>query len=205
MSKRRRLSGRERRELRRRARQGFKWIRWDVVLTAAGVVTALVVAFVLTQFVFGGDDDEGSGGEPSPGATVQVGATVTAQDSGPPAVAGEPTFTDSGLGIIDIETGTGETPQPGQTLVVHYTGWLSEDGTKFGSSLDTGTPLEFVFGAGKVIAGWDEGLTTMKVEGKRRLIIPADLAYGEQGRPPFIPANADLTFDVELLEIKESP
>ncbi len=206
MSKRRRLSGRERRELRRRAREGPRWFRWDVTLSVAGVVTALVVALVLTQFVFGGGGEEG-GGEASPLAspTVQAGATVTEQETGPPPVTGEPTFTDSGLGIIDIEAGTGETPAAGQTLVVDYTGWVSESGAKFDSALDRGTPFEFVLGAGQVIAGWDEGLATMKVGGKRRLIIPADLAYGEEGKSPAIPPNAELTFDVELLEIKESP
>jgi hypothetical protein len=150
MTKRRRLSGRERRELRRRAREGPKWVRWDVTLTAAGVVTALVTAFVLTQFVFGRDNDEDSAGEQSllPSPTVQAGATVTEGDTGPPPVPSEPTFTDSGLGIIDIKAGTGETPEPGQTLVVHYTGWVSEDGTKFDSSLDRSTPFEFTLGAG---------------------------------------------------------
>ena len=184
--------------MRRQAHQFPRWVRWDVMLTTAGVVIALVVAFVLTQLVFDGDGGENSGGEPSPLAS----ATATGQDSGPPPVSAEPTFTDTGLGIIDIKVGTGETPVAGQTVVVDYTGWLTESGTKFGSSLDTGTPLEFVLGKGNVIPGWEEGLATMKVGGKRRLIIPPDLAYGEEGRPPTIPANAKLTFDVELLEIK---
>lgn len=90
-------------------------------------------------------------------------------------------------------------------MVVNYTGWLSEDGTKFDSSLDRGTPFEFPLGAGQVIAGWDEGVATMKVGGKRRLIIPPELGYGEGGSPPTIPPNAELTFDIELLEIKEAP
>jgi FKBP-type peptidyl-prolyl cis-trans isomerase len=122
-------------------------------------------------------------------------------EGGPPSVAGEPTVTSSGLQYIDIEVGSGEQPQAGQTLVVHYTGWLA-DGTKFDSSVDRGQPFSFTLGAGQVIKGWDEGLATMRVGGKRRLIIPSELAYGEQGRSPNIPANAELTFDVELIEIQ---
>jgi len=114
---------------------------------------------------------------------------------------GEPTVTASGLQIIDIEVGTGDSPQSGQTVEVHYTGWLA-DGTKFDSSLDKGQPFSFVLGAGRVIAGWDEGVASMKVGGKRRLIIPPELGYGASGYPPVIPANAELTFDVELLAIK---
>lgn len=81
----------------------------------------------------------------------------------------------------------------------------ARSGRKFDSSLDRGTPFEFVLGAGQVITGWDEGLATMKVGGQRRLIIPPELAYGEQGSPPNIPPNAELTFDIDLLEIKEGP
>ena len=114
---------------------------------------------------------------------------------------GEPITTASGLQIIDIVIGSGSSPQSGQTAVVHYTGWL-EDGTKFDSSVDRGTPFEFTVGARQVIAGWDEGIASIRVGGKRRLIIPPDLAYGEQGRPPTIPANAILIFDVELLEVR---
>jgi peptidylprolyl isomerase len=172
------------------------------MLVGAGVATVALVGLALMLAVFGGDEDEEVSVPVFP--TVQNDATATGQDSGPPPVSGEPTFTDTGLGIIDIEVGTGETPVPGQILVVHYTGWVSEDGSKFDSSLDRETPFEFELGAGRVIDGWDEGLATMQVGGKRRLIVPAELAYGEEGRPP-IPPNAELTFDVEFLEIKESP
>ena len=205
MSKRRRLTGRERREERRRGRQRLAWIREYPLLVGAVTMTVVVVGVALGMAVFGDGGDGGGESLALLTPTPQVGATVELDDSGPPPVDAEPTFTDSGLGIIDIEPGTGETPETGQTLAVHYTGWVSETGAKFDSSLDRGTPFEFPLGAGQVIAGWDEGLATMKVGGKRRLIIPADLAYGEQGRPPTIPPNAELTFDVELLEIKESP
>jgi peptidylprolyl isomerase len=136
------------------------------------------------------------------GGAGGAGQTPTPQAAGgPPSVSGEPTATASGLQIIDIEVGSGESPQTGQTVVVHYTGWLA-DGTKFDSSVDRGQPFSFTIGTGQVIDGWDEGVATMKVGGKRRLIIPAELGYGAGGRPPVIPANAELTFDVELLEIK---
>ncbi|MCH8919704.1 MAG: FKBP-type peptidyl-prolyl cis-trans isomerase [Chloroflexi bacterium] len=173
-----------------------------VALVAAVVATPIVFALALILFVIddGGETPPIVSASPTP---VQIGATVTVADEGPPPLADEPTLTETGLGIIDIETGTGETPEAGQTLAVHYTGWLS-DGTKFDSSLDRGTPFELALGAGQVIAGWDEGLATMKVGGKRRLIIPPELAYGEAGSPS-IPPNSELTFDIELLEIKEAP
>jgi len=131
-----------------------------------------------------------------------AGQTPTPEAAGsPPSVSGETTMTASGLQMIDIEVGSGESPQTGQTVSVHYTGWLA-DGTKFDSSVDRGQPFSFIIGTGQVIDGWDEGVATMKVGGKRRLIIPPELGYGASGYPPVIPANAELTFDVELLEIR---
>ena len=114
--------------------------------------------------------------------------------------------TPSGLKIIDINVGTGATPKAGQTCVMHYTGWLYENGAKgkkFDSSVDRGKPFEFPIGAHQVIAGWDEGVATMKVGGKRTLIIPPELGYGARGAGGgLIPPNATLLFDVELLAIK---
>ena len=198
MSKRRRMSGRERREQRRRARQGLASLSPRVALVAAVVATPIVIALALILFVIGGDDDTITP------LIVSGSPTAASVDTGPPPVAGEPTFSETGLGIIDIEAGSGETPETGELVVVHYTGWLSEDGTKFDSSLDRGTPFEFVLGLGQVITGWDEGLGTMNVGGKRRLIIPSELAYGEEGSSS-IPPDSELTFDIELLEIKEAP
>jgi peptidylprolyl isomerase len=111
------------------------------------------------------------------------------------------TTTESGLKYYDLETGTGDTPEAGQTVVVHYTGWLA-DGTQFDSSLDRGEPFSFVLSAGNVIPGWDEGVATMKVGGKRQLVIPPELGYGDQGAGSVIPPGATLIFEVELLEIQ---
>ena len=107
--------------------------------------------------------------------------------------------TDSGLQYIDLVEGTGATPQPGQTIVVHYTGTL-ENGQKFDSSLDRNSPFSFRVGAGQVIKGWDEGFLTMKVGGKRKLVIPPELGYGSRGIGP-IPPNSTLIIEVELLRI----
>ena len=109
--------------------------------------------------------------------------------------------TASGLKYTDLVIGTGATPQRGQTVTVHYTGTLAS-GKKFDSSYDHGRPADFKIGVGSVIKGWDEGLMTMKVGGKRRLVIPSALGYGPQGRPPDIPGNSTLIFDVELLDVK---
>jgi len=119
--------------------------------------------------------------------------------------AGEEVMTASGLKIVDAVAGTGAAPKTGQTCVMHYTGWLYENGVKgnkFDSSVDRGQPFEFKLGVGQVIGGWDEGVATMKVGGKRTLIIPPDLGYGAQGAGGVIPPNATLIFDVELLGVK---
>ena len=125
--------------------------------------------------------------------------TATAQANGRTIV------TPSGLRITDTKIGSGTTPRTGQICVMHYTGWLFQNGVKgqkFDSSLDRGKPFEFVIGTRQVIAGWDEGVATMKVGGKRTLIIPPELGYGARGAANVIPPNATLIFDVELLDVK---
>ena len=115
------------------------------------------------------------------------------------------TTTPSGLKIIDIKVGAGPSPKPGQTCVMNYTGWLYDNGkkgAKFDSSLDRNQPFSFPIGQHQVIAGWDEGVATMKVGGKRTLIIPPELGYGARGAGGVIPPNATLIFDVELLGVK---
>jgi peptidylprolyl isomerase len=109
--------------------------------------------------------------------------------------------TASGLKYHDFVEGAGATPQPGQTAVLEYTGWL-QGGRRIDSSLDRDDPLPVVIGAGEVIAGWDEGVGSMKVGGKRQLVIPPELGYGEEGRLPVIPGNATLVFEVELVAVQ---
>jgi peptidylprolyl isomerase len=141
----------------------------------AFVVIALVALGTLFFIIFGG----GRSSTPAPGVEVT---------------------TPSGLKYIDEVVGTGQSPRTGQTVTVHYTGTL-ENGTKFESSVDKGQPFPFRIGTGTVIPGWDEGVMTMKPGGKRKLIIPPDLAYGAQGRPG-IPPNSKLIFEIELLSVK---
>jgi FKBP-type peptidyl-prolyl cis-trans isomerase len=102
----------------------------------------------------------------------------------------------------DIKVGDGEEAVDGKKVTVHYTGTLKSDGSKFDSSLDRGEPFSFNLGAGEVIKGWDQGVAGMKVGGKRKLVIPAALAYGESSPSPAIPPNSDLVFEVELLKVE---
>lgn len=145
-------------------------------------------------------------------AAALIAAPVMAQDAKPTpapdaAEKGESKMhkTPSGLQFEDIKEGTGASPKPGQICVMNYTGWLWENGAKgkkFDSSLDRGTPFEFPIGQGRVIKGWDEGVASMKVGGKRVLLIPPQLAYGARGAGGVIPPNATLIFEVELLGVK---
>ena len=126
--------------------------------------------------------------------TITMAENIMAQDDE------KVTTTDSGLQYVDVVEGDGATPKTGQTVVVHYTGTL-EDGSKFDSSRDRNQPFQFKVGVGQVIKGWDEGVGSMKVGGRRKLIIPSNLGYGSRGAGGVIPPNATLIFDVELLRI----
>jgi FKBP-type peptidyl-prolyl cis-trans isomerase len=117
-----------------------------------------------------------------------------------PSKAPKEVTTKSGLKYIDLKAGDGDQAKVGNKVTVHYTGWL-KNGKKFDSSLDRGEPFAFELGAGEVIKGWDEGVAGMKVGGKRKLIIPYELAYGEKGQGS-IPPKAELTFEVLLLKVK---
>ncbi len=144
------------------------------IFTTIGII---VIAGIIIVAVRGGDNSAG---------TAKVSDTLETKPM---------------LQITDTKVGTGAEVVNGSKVSVHYTGTL-ENGTKFDSSRDSGTPFEFTVGIGKVIKGWDEGLIGMKVGGMRKLVIPADLAYGDQSPSPLIPAGSTLHFDVEVVGIK---
>jgi hypothetical protein len=133
------------------------------------------------------------------GPTSAGGAASDGNAPGIPTVTGDVQTTADGLKYIDITVGNGQQAKPTDTVTVNYTGWLT-DGTKFDASADHGGPATFPLN--RVIPGWTEGVGSMKVGGKRRLIVPANLAYGPDGSPPTIPPNASLIFGVELLSIQ---
>ena len=138
-------------------------------------------------------------------ALASAGVVVTESNKAAAQTTGKTVTTASGLQITDSTVGTGAMPKTGQICVMHYTGWLYQDGKKgkkFDSSVDRNEPFEFSIGKHQVIGGWDEGVSTMKVGGKRTLIIPPALGYGARGAGGVIPPNATLIFDVELLEVK---
>lgn len=192
------------------------------ILISLGVMFSCVVLLVVVQLT-GGKQAEAAAisTQPTVVATMQTATQVqvnsiqtiaqaAAQPQTQPQTQASPMIpnesapqlvtTPSGLKYQEIVVGTGALPQTGQNVVVHYTGRLT-DGTKFDSSLDRNQPFSFRIGAGQVIKGWDEGLSTMRVGGKRQLTIPPDLGYGARGAGGVIPPNATLVFDVELLRI----
>ena len=167
----------------------------------AGAATALALLLLAGC---GGGETAGDAGE----AELAAGELNDASRAARVILEGDGTgkelvTTASGLQYVDLVAGEGDSPGPGQVCVTHATGWLL-DGTKFWSSRDADAqgraePLRFTLCQGSVIAGWEEGVATMKVGGLRRLAIPPELAYGERGRPPVIPPRATLIFEIELL------
>lgn len=134
----------------------------------------------------------------TPLETTQAGSTNTLSDTLLAMTDSDYVTTPSGLKYKDMVVGTGDSPKTGQMVTVHYTGTLT-DGSKFDSSRDRGQPFSFPIGEGRVIKGWDEGVATMKMGGRRELVIPPELGYGARGAGGVIPPNATLIFDVELL------
>lgn len=154
--------------------------------------TAILTFLVLALLSVGASAAQTAAGKDAP----QAGTTSKAT---PPTA--KTVTTPSGLKYVDLEVGAGAMPKQGQTVFVHYTGWLT-NGRKFDSSVDRNQPFSFVLGRGEVIKGWDEGVATMRVGGKRKLTIPPGLAYGAKGYPGAIPPNATLIFEVQLLRIR---
>jgi hypothetical protein len=152
--------------------------------TIAGLIAAAVVVIVVMALVSSGGDDEG-------GSIAASGECDESRQT-----------LDSGLVVEDLECGDGEEAERGDLVMVHYRGTL-ENGRKFDSSRDRGQPFELRLGAGMVIQGWEEGLAGMRAGGTRELTIPPELGYGEAGRPPEIPPNSTLVFEIELLEVEE--
>ena len=189
------------------------------ILISFGVIVACSLVLIVAQITYSGQEANASnmGTQVTPETSIPVQEKKVSTNSLLSGGIAAPTAnftiaqnmtnteenlvtTDSGLQYVDLQEGTGASPQAGQTVTVHYTGTL-EDGTKFDSSRDRNRPFSFTIGVGQVIKGWDEGVASMQVGGRRKLIIPADLGYGARGAGGVIPPNATLIFDVELLKI----
>ncbi|MDP9237631.1 MAG: FKBP-type peptidyl-prolyl cis-trans isomerase [Chloroflexota bacterium] len=173
------------------------------------LLLAVTFAASLALAACGSDSAPKAASPPTGG--VKPGASATAKQPTPPQatdgnapgippLSGPIQTTPSGLRYIDEKVGDGASPASGQKVTAHYTVWLT-NGTKVDSSRDRNQPYTFAIGQGAVIKGWDEGVLTMKVGGKRRLIIPSNLGYGAAGKPP-VPPNAELIFDVELISVQ---
>ena len=161
---------------------------------------SLLTGFALSMALFLPGCGGGQAEKPTAKSTLppikQIDKSEHAEDS-----VNQTITTDSGLQYIDIVKGEGPRPREGEEVTVHYTGVLT-DGTKFDSSVDRDQPFTFRIGQGEVIQGWDEGVMTMRVGGKRKLIVPSNLGYGDQGFPPQIPPGATLIFEVDLISIQ---
>ncbi|MBI4746877.1 MAG: FKBP-type peptidyl-prolyl cis-trans isomerase [Acidobacteria bacterium] len=175
-----------------------------MILGVVGLIVVVLVGLYLT-----------SGTKPAPAPASTASTTQPAQPATPPKneivslpatkepEPSTPTPTVKELKIEDVAVGKGAVAKLGQEVSVHYTGTLL-NGTKFDSSRDGGKPLTFTLGTSGIIEGWNKGIAGMKVGGKRKLTIPADLAYGATGRPPVIPPDSPLLFDVELVSVKDA-
>lgn len=177
-------------EMRRTTPMGGRWMR---VSLAALLAVTLVFVAGCSQ----GSETTPQTTQPSEQQQDGTGSADTSATQDTTPAAEEVTE----LKIEDLVVGTGAEAKTGNTVSVHYTGWLT-DGTKFDSSVDRGQPFQFTIGQGRVIRGWDEGVPGMKVGGKRKLTIPPDMGYGANGSPPVIPPNATLVFEVELLGVQ---
>lgn len=187
------------------------------ILISFGVMLVCVVVLVVAQFTGRGQEAVAASQSTAPSSQTQLEATAIdpAQSLAQATVPSTTNASDlmsaenqenvittpSGLQYVDLVEGTGDMPQTGQVVTVHYTGTL-ENGRKFDSSRDRNQAFEFPIGRGRVIKGWDEGVITMKVGGQRKLIIPPELGYGSRGAGGVIPPNATLIFDVELLGVR---
>jgi peptidylprolyl isomerase len=177
------------------------------ILISFGVMVVCLAVLVVAQFTNRGEAIAASLPNAQPSVPTAIAQAPSTQSLETPSTTSADLMsqenivtTPSGLQYVDIVEGTGAMPEAGQTVTVHYTGTL-ENGSKFDSSRDRGQPFQFKIGRSQVIKGWDEGLSTMKVGGQRKLIIPSELGYGARGAGGVIPPNATLIFDVELLGV----
>jgi peptidylprolyl isomerase len=172
-------------------------------------VKALLVSTLIVAVTMPACAQQMTGVSKPPRSKAAIAKTESTCEAGPQAPAGLPPApglvkTGYALRYVDTESGPGELAPASGYLTVHYTGWLASNGQKFDSSYDRGEPITFPIGAHKVIMGWDTGFAGMHVGGKRRLFIPYQLAYGEQGKGP-IPPRSDLIFDIELIGASDQP